>query len=64
MKEKWNILCSCRSGKSDDRVICIPRVDDIFASIMAVVLMQLLTYHSSNIMVLDVDKPRDLSRSI
>ena len=35
--------------KSADRVIYIPKVDDMFASIIAVVPMQLLAYHVSNI---------------
>ena len=50
--------------KSADRVIYIPKVDDMFASITAVVPMQLLAYHASNIRGLDVDKPRNLAKSV
>ena len=50
--------------KSADRVIYIPQVDDMFASITAVVPMQLLAYHASNIRGLDVDKPRNLAKSV
>ena len=50
--------------KSADRVIYIPEVDDMFASITAVVPMQLLAYHASNIRGLDVDKPRNLAKSV
>ena len=50
--------------KSADKVIYIPKVDDMFASITAVVPMQLLAYHASNIRGLDVDKPRNLAKSV
>ena len=50
--------------KSADRVIYIPKVDDMFASITAVVPMQLLAYHASNIRGLDVDNPRNLAKSV
>ena len=50
--------------KSADRVIYIPKVDDMFAIITAVVPMQLLAYHASNIRGLDVDKPRNLAKSV
>ena len=50
--------------KSADRVIYIPKVDDMFASITAVVPMQLLAYHASNMRGLDVDKPRNLAKSV
>ena len=50
--------------KSADRVIYIPKVDDMFASITAVVPMQLLAYHASYIRGLDVDKPRNLAKSV
>lgn len=45
-------------------MIYIPQADDIFASITAVILMQLLVYHASNIRCLDVDKPRNLAKSV
>ena len=50
--------------KSADRVIYIPQVDDMFASITAVIPIQLLAYHASNIRGLDVDKPRNLAKSV
>ena len=50
--------------KSADSVIYIPQVDDIFASITSVVPMQLLAYHASNMRELDVDKPRNLAKSV
>ncbi|MEG0855661.1 MAG: glutamine--fructose-6-phosphate transaminase (isomerizing) [Terrisporobacter sp.] len=50
--------------KSADRVIYVPEVDDMFASITSVIPMQLLAYHVSNIKGLDVDKPRNLAKSV
>ena len=50
--------------KSADRVIYTPKVDDMFARITAVVPMQLLAYHALNIRELDVDKPRNLAKSV
>lgn len=50
--------------KSADRVIYIPKVGDMFDSITAVVPMQLLAYHASNIRGLDVDKSRNLAKSV
>lgn len=48
----------------EHRVIYIAKVYDMFASITAVIPMQLLAYHASNIRDLDVYKPRNLAKSI
>ena len=50
--------------KLDDRVIYILKVDDMFTSIIIVIPMILLAYHASNIRDLDVDKPRNLAKSV
>ena len=50
--------------KSADRVIYVPKTDDMFASITSVVPMQLLAYHASKLRGLDVDKPRNLAKSV
>ncbi|WMT82402.1 glutamine--fructose-6-phosphate transaminase (isomerizing) [Terrisporobacter mayombei] len=50
--------------KSADRVIYIPEVDDMFASITAVVPMQLLSYHVAEMRGCDIDKPRNLAKSV
>ena len=50
--------------KSADRVIYIPAVDDMFASITSVIPMQILAYYASKIRGLDVDKPRNLAKSV
>ena len=50
--------------KSADRVIYIPEVEDMFASIPAVVPMQLLSYHVAKMRGCDIDKPRNLAKSV
>lgn len=50
--------------KSADRVIYIPEVDDMYASITAVVPMQLLSYHVAQMRGCDIDKPRNLAKSV
>ena len=50
--------------KSADRVIYIPEVEDMFASITSVVPMQLLSYHVAKMRGCDIDKPRNLAKSV
>lgn len=50
--------------KSADKVIYIPEVEDMFASITAVVPMQLLSYHVAKMRGCDIDKPRNLAKSV
>ena len=50
--------------KSADKVIYIPEVEDMFASIPAVVPMQLLSYHVAKMRGCDIDKPRNLAKSV
>ena len=50
--------------KSADRVIYIPEVEDMFASITAVIPMQLLSYHVAKMRGCDIDKPRNLAKSV
>lgn len=50
--------------KSADRVIYIPDVEDMFASITAVIPMQLLSYHVAKMRGCDIDKPRNLAKSV
>lgn len=47
-----------------DRVIYIPKVDDILASILTVIPLQLLSYYVSVKRGCDVDKPRNLAKSV
>ena len=50
--------------KSADQVIYIPEVDDMLSGILSVVPTQLLAYHVAEIRGLDVDKPRNLAKSV
>ena len=50
--------------KTADEVIYIPKVDDMLSGILSVVPMQLLAYHVADIRGLDVDKPRNLAKSV
>lgn len=50
--------------KAADRIIYIPNSDDILSPILAVVPMQLLAYHVSVLRGCDVDKPRNLAKSV
>ena len=50
--------------KSADRVIYIPEVEDMFASITSVVPMQLLSYHVAKMRGCDIDKPRNFAKSV
>jgi glucosamine--fructose-6-phosphate aminotransferase (isomerizing) len=47
-----------------DDVLYVPRVDDLFAGLVGVVYLQLLAYHVSAMKGLDVDKPRNLAKSV
>ncbi|TQQ85162.1 glutamine--fructose-6-phosphate transaminase (isomerizing) [Peptacetobacter hominis] len=50
--------------KVADDVIYIPNSDDMLSPVMAVVPMQLLSYYVSTLRGLDVDKPRNLAKSV
>lgn len=53
-----------RVEKVSDEVIYIPNCDDMLVPIVAVVPMQLLAYYVSTMKGLDVDKPRNLAKSV
>ncbi len=50
--------------KSADKVIYIPDVDDILSSILTVLHLQLLSYYAAIERGCDVDKPRNLAKSV
>ncbi len=47
-----------------DYLITIPTVDDVFEPLLAVVPLQLLAYHCAVLRGHDVDKPRNLAKSV
>ncbi|SDZ30330.1 glutamine--fructose-6-phosphate transaminase (isomerizing) [Thermoactinomyces sp. DSM 45892] len=50
--------------KSVDEVITIPQVSDLFAPVLTVVPLQLLAYYACVERGYDVDKPRNLAKSV
>lgn len=47
-----------------DHVIKIPQVENIFTPILTVVPLQLIAYYTSVLKGCDVDKPRNLAKSV
>ena len=47
-----------------DKVLTIPEVDDSFAPILAAIHMQLLAYYVASEKGCDIDKPRNLAKSV
>ena len=50
--------------KSSDEVIYIPKVDNILAGILSVIPLQLLAYYVAKNRGCDIDKPRNLAKSV
>lgn len=50
--------------KVSDEVIYIPNCDDMVVPVLTVIPMQLLAYYVSTMKGLDVDKPRNLAKSV
>jgi glucosamine--fructose-6-phosphate aminotransferase (isomerizing) len=47
-----------------DHVIEVPRTDDLLTPILNVIPLQLLAYHIAVLRGCDVDKPRNLAKSV
>jgi len=47
-----------------DHLIAVPQVSEIFQPILTVIPLQLLAYHAAVLRGLDVDKPRNLAKSV
>ena len=50
--------------EASDRVILIDEIDDIIAPLLSVIPLQLLSYYTAVAKGLDVDKPRNLAKSV
>ncbi|HEX2937857.1 MAG TPA: glutamine--fructose-6-phosphate transaminase (isomerizing), partial [Ruminiclostridium sp.] len=63
-----DVLLLCREGEKDidaaDEVIEIPEMQDIFMPSLAVLPLQLFAYHMAVIRGCDIDKPRNLAKSV
>lgn len=63
------ILLICKEGEEIgedvyDHIIRLPDIDDLFAPILAAIPLQLLAYHTAVARGCDVDKPRNLAKSV
>jgi glucosamine--fructose-6-phosphate aminotransferase (isomerizing) len=64
-----NVLMLCREGEKDalsvaNHVIELPDMPDIFMASMSVVPLQMFAYYMSVLRGADVDKPRNLAKSV
>ena len=65
-----SVLCVCTKGSADAaafpaaQTILLPHIDEELALFPAICVMQLLAYHVSALKGLDVDKPRNLAKSV
>lgn len=50
--------------KSVDHVIYIPKIDEIFSGVLAIIPLQLLAYYTALARGYDVDQPRNLAKSV
>ncbi len=50
--------------KVSDDIIYIPKVEEIFYPLLTVIPLQLLAYHIADIKECDVDRPRNLAKSV
>lgn len=47
-----------------DQIIRLPAIDDLFMPVLAVIVLQLVAYYASTARGCDVDKPRNLAKSV
>ena len=52
------------AGITFDDVLNVPKVEELLSPILAVIPLQLLSYHIAAIKGLDVDQPRNLAKSV
>lgn len=52
------------AGRLADRVLRIPRTDDLLAPVLAAPPLQLLAYHTALALGCDIDQPRNLAKSV
>lgn len=64
------VVCICSSELKDkyvfpcDEMLVLPPIDELLAPFPAATVLQLLAYHVSALKGLDVDKPRNLAKSV
>jgi glucosamine--fructose-6-phosphate aminotransferase (isomerizing) len=50
--------------KYADDIIPIPRTEELFSPVLAIVPLQLFAYHCADVLGLDIDQPRNLAKSV
>ena len=68
-KELGHEVCAMHAGSADPvlgsyHVIEVPETDDMLTPVLSVVPLQLLAYHIAVLRGCDVDKPRNLAKSV
>lgn len=61
------LLCKegCRpEGELANACLFLPRLDDLFMPVVGIIALQLLAYHTAVLRGCDVDKPRNLAKSV
>ena len=63
------VILICPEGKVENKEVCdkqifIPQVDSTFGVFATAVILQLIAYYTSDAKGLDVDKPRNLAKSV
>jgi glucosamine--fructose-6-phosphate aminotransferase (isomerizing) len=56
--------CAKHLEKIADDIVVVPKVPDFVSPILTVIPLQLLAYHLAVELGLDVDKPRNLAKSV
>jgi len=51
-------------GRLADDVIYVPRVEELFSPLINIIPLQLFAYHIAILRGCDVDKPRNLAKSV
>ena len=64
-----DVLLVCKQGLEVDPEIYskrldLPALDDLFMPVVGVIVLQLLAYHTAVLRGCDVDKPRNLAKSV
>ena len=63
------VILICQEGKTENKEVCdkqiyIPETDSEFGVFATAVILQLIAYYTSDAKGLDVDKPRNLAKSV
>ena len=60
----FNIVISNKEVNDSDVNILIPNINSILQPILAIVILQIISYETANLKGCDIDKPRNLAKSV